>query len=516
MASRTPLIAAVVAIVVLALAGGTVASLLEARRASAEAAELRERVAELEKEVAELEAAGGSGPLDGLLDGLLGDSDGGLLDGLLGGGDLDALRSGTAGEVAGARCLTPGAGDGGGEGGPFEGLLDGLLGGGDDAPVPDDPDALVDHVAGQVEDLRELTFTDEVDVRFLDDAELRDELDRVLEDQLDSDELAARTDALVALRALPPGSDLVELQRDLLDGQVAGYYAPEDGDLVVRTPEGRIRTIDRITLAHELDHALVDQNVGLPDLDGDDDATLAELAVVEGDATLLMHLWTLEHLPLRDQVGLLGAGDLAGQQEQLASFPHHLQRELLFPYTAGLELVCDRWLEGGWSAVDDAYADPPRTTAGVLDPSRADESPERPPALSGPDGATAVWRDSFGAAPLSWLFEAPGGDPEAALDEPVSRALAWRGGEVRTWTLDGDTVAGLALAADPDADHGLCGSVRDWLDAALPEATIDEVGADLRAEGDGPPTVVRCDEEGVRVGVGPTVEVATAVLGGTA
>jgi hypothetical protein len=501
----------------------TVASLLEARQARAEATELRARVTELEQQVADLRADAGdrAGPLDGLLDGLLGGDAGGLdglLDGLLGGdaSGLEDLLGGASGDLAGARCLTPGdGGDGGGllDGG-LGGLLDGLRGG-ERTPVPDDPDGLVDLLAGQVEQLRELTFVEDVAVEFLDDQELATELDRVLADSTDAAALAAESAALAALRAIPADADLERLQRDLLDGQVAGYYAPDDGQLVVRTPEEDIRPLDRITLAHELGHALVDQTIGLPDLaDGTDaDAALGRLAVIEGDATLLMNRWTLEHLSFTEQLGLFGAGDLAGQQELLERFPHHLQRQLVFPYTAGLDLVCDRWLEGGWTAVDAAYADPPRTTAGVLFPDRAGEDPVTPPPLADPAGADPTWRDTFGAAPLTWLFEAPGGDTAAALDEPRERAGAWAGGELATWELAGATVVGLSLAERDGADRSLCSSVTAWFTAAAPDATRAGRGGEVTFEDAGSHTVIRCDDDGVRLAVAPDADLAAAIVG---
>jgi hypothetical protein len=362
--------------------------------------------------------------------------------------------------------------------GGIGGLVDGLGGllGRDEGEGEggDEPDQVVAEVTEQVADLRELEPTGEVEVAFLDDTEITAELETLLERDLDLEDLAARTEALVALRAVPAGTDLAALQRELLTGQVAGFYAPEEERLVVRVPDGAIRPLDRITLAHELVHAIVDQRVGLPDLaDGiDADAALARLAVIEGDATLLMNRWSLEHLSFADQLGLAGAGDLVAQQEQLEAVPHHLARELVFPYTAGLDLICDRWLEGGWSAVDEAYDDPPTTTAEVLFGARAGAAP--PPPLAPPPGGHERLTDTFGAAPLLWLFEAPGGDTEVALDDPTGRAAAWAGGQVQLWDVAGEPVVGLALSEHDGAGLDLCASVTDWYAAAAPGAERDE------------------------------------------
>lgn len=524
MTSRPALTAFVAAAVVVGLLTATVMAIRAARAADQEQqiAQLTAEVEELRERVATLEENQGSG-LDGLLDGLLGGDLDGLLGGLLGGDDagggldlgglLDGLLSGASGEVPGVRCMTPG---GGGLDGLLGGGLDGLLGGGGDAFPSGDPDAAVEVIAEQVAELRELEFTGDVDVAFLDDAQISAELEEILDRDLDLDELAARTDVLVALRAIPPDADLEQLQRDLLTEQVAGFYSPEDERLVVRVPDGGdIRPLDRITLAHELEHALVDQTIGLPDLDDgtDADAALARLAVVEGDATLLMNLWTLEHLSFTDQLGLAGSADIAGQQAQLEAFPHYLARELVFPYTAGLDLICDRWLDGGWAAVDASYADPPVTTAGVLFPERADDAPAAPPSLSAPAGGTSRLEDTFGAAPLTWLFEAPGGNEDAALDDPVARAGAWGGGEVRLWDVGGDPVVALALVDRQAGDPPLCTSVSDWYAAAAPGSTRDATGDEVRFTGDDTAAVLACDGEAVRFAVAPDVTTAAAVVG---
>jgi hypothetical protein len=513
-------VAAVVSL--LALVTASIALVDQAERA----AEAEERADELAREVEELRAevraleqgraADGRGdPLRDLLDGLLGGEVGGLED-LLGGllaGDADAMDGlgglfdgliGGAGGVPGAACLTP---DGG-----MSDLLGGLLGG--RSSLPEDPDDLVDTIADQVAEMRELTWQERVRVDFLDGAQLRDRLDELLSEDEDPEADDAERRLLEALGAVPPGTDLTQLRRDLLDEQVAGFYSPETGELVVRVPDdGRIRPIDRITIAHELEHALADQTIGLPELDGfgdDGDAALAALAVVEGDATLLMHLWALEHVPITDQLGAAFGGDLAAAQESLAAIPPYLQRELLYPYTDGLDLICDFYLEGGWAAVDDAYADLPTTTAEVLFGEAANE-PQPTATMSAPAGYDEVLTTTFGAAPLSWLFEAPGGDQARALDEPRERAAPWAGGQAQVWADGDDSAVGLSLVGR--GGLSLCHTMRDWYGAAFPAARAEQAEGATVFRGTHATAVLRCDGDEVVLASAPDLATATRIVG---
>jgi hypothetical protein len=114
-----------------------------------------------------------------------------------------------------------------------------------------------------------------------------------------------------------------------------------------------------------------DQALGLPDRTqppfvDDADAALAVLAVIEGDATLLMNLWALSELPITDQFSMALDPGIAAAQAALDAMPYYLQRELLYPYTEGLDWACQHYLDGGWAAIDAAYDDPPATTAEVL------------------------------------------------------------------------------------------------------------------------------------------------------
>src|SRR5207302_1708030 len=80
----------------------------------------------------------------------------------------------------------------------------------------------------------------------------------------------------------PPADDPAQALLDVLDEQVAGFYDPFTKQLVVRKdppasagamgPDGL-----RVILAHEIEHALQDQNFGIPDMSSlpDDDVRLA-------------------------------------------------------------------------------------------------------------------------------------------------------------------------------------------------------------------------------------------------
>lgn len=465
---------------------------------------------------------GGGGEVGDLLEGLLGgDGDvGGLLEGLLGGGGEGFGDLLAAGDAPGARCLLPSGDD------PM-GMLGGLLGGSGPggAAADEDPDELVRTIADQVAELRELAWQDDVEVAFLDDVATRERLQELLaeEDAIDREALAVQEGLLTALRAVPAGTDLEELQLALLEESVAGFYVSDTGELVVRVPDdGRIRGIDRITIAHELQHALADQVIGLPDpaeppLSEDADATLAALAVVEGDATLVMQQWALGNVSLMEQLGAIGDPDMLAAQAALDDVPHVVQQQLLSPYLDGMDWVCDRYLEGSWAAVDEAYRSPPATSAEILF-GEPIEPVEPEAALGTPSGFDEVGSMTFGAAPLLWLFEAPGDDVDRALDAPEARAMAWGGGLAQVWTRGSDTAVGLALAdrSGPGAP-GLCASLGAFVEAAYPDWSElpAEAGRVWRGTGAaGGAAVLRCEVDDVLLGVGPDLVSATAIAAG--
>jgi hypothetical protein len=388
-----------------------------------------------------------------------------------------------------------------------------------DDPV-DAPDAAgqVEEITDRVEDLRDLPQQRELDPQFLSDDEIEARTDELVLDDYPVEEADVDARLLAALGAVPPRTDLRALQADLLSGQILGYYDPETDELVVRSadPDQPLGPNEQNTLAHEVEHALADQAFDLERVDDlDADAATAFIALVEGDATLTDQRFGLQAFDMADQMALVNDPEAARALDRLSSFPNYLIASLEFPYTEGLAFVCDRYAEGGWAAVDAAYRSPPATTAEILFPDRYPLTPADPRPPAAPGGA---WRevdtDTLGAADLLWLFSAPGDDPAAALDGARERVSDWAGGRVSVHA-DGDaTAVGLALVGGAGQGVPLCDSLREWYDAAFPDAAeAPPEGAVLARDGADQDAVLVCEGDEVRLGIAPDLATARTLTG---
>ena len=445
-----------------------------------------------ERRIEELEGGqSGGGILDGLED-VFEDLEGAFEEGL---GDL----GGDTGELA--RCLLPEE--------PYSAPAVG------DLPLREQVTAIADAVEG----LRELEFREPVEPRFLSPEEISS---RVRELFLEEYTVAAGDEEsriLAALGAVPAGTDLRTLRADLLGSQVAGFYDPRTGELVVRQAGAELTVNDRVVLAHELDHALTDQALDLPlpeDLRaGREDADLAVTALVEGDATMLMQRYAAS-LSLEEQLGGLDPAsilDAVQAQADLAELPPYLQAELRFPYEAGLSFACHLYAEGGWDAVDAAYADPPESSVEILFPDRA---PAAPAPVNVPGLLLEPWERTttrqLGAAQLLWLLEAPGGDPSKGLEDAMAAAGDWAGGALELWRRGPDSAIGVAIAEHPGGPS-LCEAMAEWYRRAFDDdAERREPGYELVADGPRQDAVLACREGEVRLGIAPQVRTAEAFL----
>jgi hypothetical protein len=381
---------------------------------------------------------------------------------------------------------------------------------------PETARAQLEEISEAVERLRGLRFEGEVDAKFLHPEAVAKKAARITLRDYPKEVAAAEERLLEALGAIPRRTDLRRLMKRLIESQVAGFYVPSTDQLVVPgNPNDPLTPAQRIILAHELTHAVSDGQLNIPlpeqpqpeDLDKD----LAALAIVEGDATLLMQKYATTDLSIFDQLSVTGDPAYQASQEAIEEIPPYLVEQLTFPYVDGLSFACDLYAKGGWKAINRAYAKPPITTAQVLFPQRYDDR-EKPLTPSSPAAPKGPWRDAwkstFGAANLLWLFKAPGGNETRALSNTEARVESWAGGTVRVWSRDEDTALALRLIQKGTAD--LCDAVSEWYGASFDDDSAAEIRTSEEAAFDGgvQSAVISCPRNEIRLGVGP--DLATA------
>ncbi|HEY2916307.1 MAG TPA: hypothetical protein VGI98_03735 [Candidatus Limnocylindrales bacterium] len=235
-----------------------------------------------------------------------------------------------------------------------------------------DAAAVYGAIARQVEAIRGLQPTGDVAPVLLDADQLRANLTATFDK--DNPPAAVReTEALYrVLGLLPLDVSLRTAELDLLAGQVAGYYSPDQKQLFVVSRSGGIGPSQRVTYAHEFTHQLQDQHFDLAKVQGSatgqGDRSLAVLALIEGDAVSVQTAWTAANLNAADLAQLLADASDPSVVQSLLDAPPILRLLSLAPYTAGQAFVAALQASGGEAAVNAAFRDPPSSTSEVVHP----------------------------------------------------------------------------------------------------------------------------------------------------
>lgn len=334
-------------------------------------------------------------------------------------------------------------------------------------------DAIYDAIEAEVVEMRGLPPV-EVEREIIDPEALKAFNTETFDEDNPPAYIAANERLYKAFGLLPPDQSLKQLYLDLIDSQVAGFYRPDDKILYVVSRTSTIGGADKITFAHEYDHALQDAAFpvfkDMKELLDETDRALARAAIYEGDATWLMFQWGSAKLTPEEFAAAQAAGADPESMAVLARTPPILVESLLFPYTAGPAFIVPIHTAGGWAAVDDLYDDLPRSTEQILHPEkfRAGEEPvtvELPATLASGLGAgwTEAIQDTFGEFQLGvWLRESGitasdasaaaagwGGDRLAVLNGPDD---AWAVVMRSTWDTEDDALAFRQAAGDAVAD----------------------------------------------------------------
>ena len=336
-----------------------------------------------------------------------------------------------------------------------------------------------------VEQHRKLKFDHPVRVEFLADAAFvkayqRDDPKITKQDRVEAERIAGE---LRAVGLIEGPVDLIKSERDLGANDTVGFYDQERKALYVRGTD-LTDTDVRVTIVHELTHALQDQHFDLTKLDdaveteGED---FALTALVEGDATSVEDDY-LFSLPQKEQDAYF-AGDPTDTVDDTSSsdIPPVLDLFTSGPYVFGSRYVGLLRQAGGQSRVNDAFASPPSTEEEIIDPVAA-RAGQRGKRVATPSLAAGEQRsgkpDEFGAWSL-YLVLASRLDPELSLHA----AEGWGGDRYVGFTkrgTDGQECLRISVVGDTRADTGqLADTFSQW--AAVLPAGAATSSADRRS-----------------------------------
>ncbi len=206
----------------------------------------------------------------------------------------------------------------------------------------------------------------------------------------------ARQDVLIlsALGLLPEGFELKQFYNDLYSEQIAGFYDSEKKEMYVVQGTG-FGGYEKITYAHEYTHVLQDQVYGLEEglgldeesCEEDSERCAAVTALIEGDATLTEMLWFQSYATEQDYEDYNKAFE-DFESPVFDSAPPYMAADLYFPYEYGYIFVQLLYNDGGYDAVDTAYADVPLSTEQILHPEKYPD--DQPLEVTLPDLAEAL------------------------------------------------------------------------------------------------------------------------------
>ena len=330
---------------------------------------------------------------------------------------------------------------------------------------PSDAPAEVADVESQVEQVRGLEFRRPVATQAVTAEEIAGKLRDAFDETYPRVFYDRRSVAWQTIGVLPPTVTIRDALLAYQTGQVIGFYNPADGELVYRA-DGDLDLVERLTLAHELTHAIDDQHFDLARIDGiagacRDEALQAALGAVEGSAQFFSVKVLFQFPP--DDGDFSGLGGGGGLPEDVPPF---VARTLLWPYTAGQSFITDLEARGGLDEVNGALERFPMTTEQILHPDRYPS--DRPTRVDVPDLSDELghgWGDldvmQVGEAWLSAMLA-------LRLDQGAAEAAAagWDGGLYRAFTDGTDSAVVLTTAWDTVADaDAFEQAVREWFTA---------------------------------------------------
>ena len=347
-------------------------------------------------------------------------------------------------------------------------------------PESDDLESVVADLSAFVEEQRDLEFDDPVDVELAEDDEFEQ---RLLDDFEAEDEADIRDTERIfrALGFLEGDDDLVDQLKGVLSAGVVGFYDPETNELVVRG--GSPTPYARATIVHELTHALDDQHFELfrPELDeADDETSFAFSTLVEGNAVTVEEAYKDTFTDDEQQQYDEEEASIGGATD-FTQFPEILLALIGAPYEFGPPLIDAIVGDGGETAVDQAFENPPVSSEQVLDPSVFLSGDEPLDVAEPPADGESFDQGTFGQYLLLLLLTDGGVDQQQA----ARAAVGWGGDQYVAWRDGDEACLRVSFVGDTDTDT-------EEIADALDEWAGGRDGADVTTNDDDQPTLTSC------------------------
>jgi hypothetical protein len=249
------------------------------------------------------------------------------------------------------------------------------------------PDLLAqaDTVFQEMSELTGLPIKAPLKKQIISRAEVEKYLAESLHAEMTPQEIHVQEATLQAFGLVPPDFNLEKFLISFYTEQAAGFYDPHRKTMFIADwvePE-----MQSLVLAHELTHALQDQNIDLERFlkaaRPDDDASNARQAMVEGHATAAMIEHLIAPLKLEDMPSLepLMATVIQQQYEEFPAFssaPFFFRFQALFPYIEGMGFMQRGLQAGGWKRLNSLFNDPPNSTKEIFEPQAYFEKQQLP------------------------------------------------------------------------------------------------------------------------------------------
>ena len=234
-------------------------------------------------------------------------------------------------------------------------------------------------IAAELATISGLKLRHPVPCDFITKEKVNEFLKKRVKDTTTPEEIRAEELTLKKFGLVPPDFNLADSTVDLLTEQAAAFYDYDKKRLFVT--ETTSPETQEPVLAHELSHAIADQNFNLAHFirqgRKSDDGSTARMAVMEGQATWLMS----EYLVRRLGQSLRNSPELVKMTSQLSETgggnfpvfdqaPLYLRLTLVFPYTQGMLFQNDVIARDGNEGFAEVFKHAPASTQQIIHPQK--------------------------------------------------------------------------------------------------------------------------------------------------